>query len=198
MSAVVGIVLKNTAIYTTIAVTCLMLGILFSGSTEVIVALFISAGVAITILLFLGYSLISNQNGLGNQFKRRIFAHIVLHIVPASYAVVQFLIGTSLLINTIYLLPLVLFFYTGRQTWEEMFRRFGRKMYRIYYLGNTALMLGLPILLALGFLIDESLGTDGFRQATVGYISIHFLVTGLTMISIEKDILGQDANTIAR
>lgn len=190
--------LKNTAIYTTIAVTCLMLGILFSGSTEVIVALFISAGVAITILLFLGYSLISNQNGLGNQFKRRIFAHIVLHIVPASYAVVQFLIGTSLLINTIYLLPLVLFFYTGRQTWEEMFRRFGRKMYRIYYLGNTALMLGLPILLALGFLIDESLGTDGFRQATVGYISIHFLVTGLTMISIEKDILGQDANTIAR
>ena len=191
--------LKHTAIYTTIAVTCLMLAILLNGSTGVIVALFISAGVAITLLLFLGYSLISNQrSGLGIQFKRKIFAHIVLHIVPASYAVVQFLIGTDILINTIYLIPLVLFFYTGRQTWEEMFRRFGKKMYRIYYFGNTALMLGLPILLAFGLLIDESLGTEGFRQATVGYISIHFLVTGLTMISIEKDILGQDANTIAR
>lgn len=191
--------LKHTAIYATIAVICLMLAILLSGSTGVIVALFISAGVTITVLFFLGYSLIAHQeNGPGIQYKRSILAHIVLHIVPASYAVVQFLIGTSLLINTIYLLPLVLFFYTGRQTWEEMFRQFGKKMYRIYYLGNTALMLGLPILLALGLLIDESLGTEGFRQATVGYISIHFLVTGLTMISIEKDILGQNANTISR
>ena len=162
-------------------------------------ALFISAGVAIAVLLFLGYSVIAHQkNGFGIQFKRSIFAHIVLHIVPASYAVVQFLIGTTFLINAIYLLPFILFFYTGRRTWEEMFRRFGKKMYRIYYFGNTSLMLGLPILLAFGLLIDESLGTEGFRQAIVGYISIHFLVTGLTMFSIEKDILGQNTNTIAR
>lgn len=191
--------LKHAAIYTTIAVTCLLLAIILNGSTEVIVALFISAGVAIAVLLFLGYSVISHQkNGFGIQFKRSIFAHIVLHIVPASYAVVQFLIGTTFLINAIYLLPFILFFYTGRRTWEEMFRRFGKKMYRIYYFGNTSLMLGLPILLAFGLLIDESLGTEGFRQAIVGYISIHFLVTGLTMFSIEKDILGQNTNTIAR
>jgi hypothetical protein len=176
-----------------------MLAHLLNGSTEVIVALFISAGVAIAVLLFLGYSLIAHlKTGPGIQIKRSILAHIVLHIVPASYVPVQFLIGTSLLINTIYLVPVILFFYTGRRTWEEMFRQFGRKVYRIYYFGNTAFMLVLPILLSFGFLIDESFGTEGFRQAMMSYISIHFLVTGLTMICIEKDILDLNVNTIAR
>lgn len=191
--------LKYTAIYTTIAVIWLIVVILLNGSTEVVAALFFFAGVAITILLSLGYSLIANKkNSTGIQCRRSMLTHIILHIILASYALVQFLIDTSLLINTIYLFPLIIFFYTGRRTWDEMFRQYGKKVYRIYSAGNTSLMIGLPILLACGFLIDKSLGTEGFRRAIVSYASIHFLVSGWTMIYIEKDILGLNINTITR
>ena len=176
-----------------------MLANLLNGSTKVIVALFISAAVAIAVLLFLGYSLIAHlRTGPWIQIKRNMLAHIVLHIVPASYVVLQSLIGTTLLINTVYLLPVILFFYTGRRTWGGMFKQFGRKMYRIYYLGNTAFMRACPIMLAFGFLVDESIGTEVFRRAIVGYFSIHCLITGLTMISMEKDILSQNASAIAK
>ena len=191
--------LKLSAIIATIAVACLILATLLSGSTKIIVALFISAAAAIAVLLFLAYSLLAAlKTGPWPQIQRSIFAHIVLHIVPASYVVLQFLIGTTLLINTLYLLPVILFFYTGRRTWAGLFNQFGTKMYRIYYFGNTALMQVCPIFLALGFLVDKAIGTDGFRQAIVGYFSIHCLITGLTMIRMEKDILGQHTSAIAK
>lgn len=190
--------LKLTAIIATLAVACLLLVVLLNGPAKLIGALFIAAAAAMAVLLFLAYSLIAPLTGSWIQIKRSILAHIVLHTVLASYVALQFLMTTTLLINTIYLLPIVLFFYTGRRTWAGLFDLFGRKMYRIYYFGNTALMQTSPILLALGFLVDESIGTDGFRQATVGYFSIHCLITGLTMIYMEKDILSQKASEIAR
>jgi len=192
-------VLKITAIIATIAVACLILAGLLNGPAKVIVALFIAAATAISVLLFLAYSLIAGLNTAPwTRIKRSILAHIVLHIVPASYVILQFLIGTSLLVNTIYILPVVLFFYTGRRTWAGMFNQFGRKLYRVYYLGNTAFMLLCPILLALGFLVDEAIGIDGFRRAIVGYFSIHCLITGLTVISMEKDVLGQNGSATAK
>jgi hypothetical protein len=191
-------VLKLTAIIATLAVACLLLAVLLNGPENLIGALFIAAATAMAVLLFLAYLLIAPLTGSWIQIKRSIFTHIVLHAVLASYVALQFLMATTLLINTIYLLPIVLFFYTGRRTWAGLFDLFGRKMYRIYYFGNTALMQTIPILLALGFLVDESIGTDGFRQATVGYFGIHCLITGLTLVSMEKDILSQKQARFAK
>lgn len=186
--------LKLAAIIATLAVACLILVVLLNGPATLIGALYIAAAVAMGALLFLTYSLIAPLTGSWIQIKRSILAHIVLHTVLASYVALQFLMATTLLINTIYLLPIVLFFYTGRRTWTGLFDQFGRKMYRIYFFGNTAMMQTCPILLALGFLVDESIGTEVFRQATVGYFSIHCLITGLTVIHMEKDILKASSN----
>jgi len=192
-------VLKQIAIVATFAVACLMLAVLLNGPTAVIVALFISAAAATTVLLFFGYSLIAHlTTDPWIRIKRNILAHIVLHIVPASYVALQFLTGATLLINTVYLLPLILFFYTGRRTWAEMFKQSGRKMYRIYYFGNTALMRVCPILLACGFLVDEPIGTEWLQRSIVIYSSIHFLITGWTMFNIEKDILRLNSIDIAK
>ncbi|MGA7178254.1 MAG: hypothetical protein WBX11_01520 [Thiobacillaceae bacterium] len=181
--------LGQSAIIATIAVACLVLTNLLNGPAQLIVVLFVFAAAAIAVLLYLAYSFIAGLNaGIWTQDRPSMLAHIVLHIVPVSYVAVQSLIGTTLLINAIYLLPIMLFFYTGRRTWAEMFKQFGRKMYRIYYFGNTALLRACPVLLAFGFLVDESIGTEAFRRAMLAYCSIHFLLSGLTMISIEKDL----------
>lgn len=184
--------LKRIAVYATVSVACLTLANIFDGSDALITALYISTGISTALLLAKGFSLISlTQNEAGLHDKRSILAHILLHIVPASYAVLQYSMGTSLLINRIYLIPFLMFFYTGSLTWKEMYRQFGKQMYRIYLYGNTSVMLGLPLLLALGWLVDPSFGTDAYRKAAMGYISVHFLVTGWTLIGLEKDLMSR-------
>lgn len=153
----------------------------------------VAAAVASAWLLTLGYSLIAHR-GFGIRNQRSVLAHIILHFVPVSYVVLQFFFGATLLLNTLYLLPFVLFFYTGRRTWDELFRLFGRKMYRVFYFGNTALMRVSPVLLAFGFLVDEALGAEGFRRVMLVYSGIHFLMAGWTMICIKEDILSRRAN----
>lgn len=183
--------IKKTAVIVTVLVAGLMIASI-NGSTQSIIGFFIAAVTVMIVLLFFGYSLFTHLiTAPWIRIKRSLLTHILLHVVPITYLVVQFFIGATLIINTVYLLPFILFFYTGRRTWDGMFNQFGTKMYRVYYFGNTAFMRLCPILLAAGFLVDEPLGTEGFRRAVVGYFSIHFLITGLTMVTIEKDILGQ-------
>ena len=91
----------------------------------------------------------------------------------------QFFSQPSLQVNGLYLLPVLLFFFSGRQTWRVLFEQFGSKIYRVFYLGNTGMMTGHVVLMSLGVLYDAQFGTAVFSRVLVAYSSIHIFILGI-------------------
>ncbi|MBQ0720352.1 MAG: hypothetical protein KBT88_02410 [Gammaproteobacteria bacterium] len=121
-------------------------------------------------------------------------AHVVLHLVPLSYLLLQFFTEPTLQLNMFYLLPVLSFFYSGRQTWRVFFEQFGSKMYRIFFLGNTGMMVGHVLLISLGLLMDVKFGTAFFCRALLTYFAIHLLILGFAVVKIEDDLRSVSTN----
>ncbi|MGB5307181.1 MAG: hypothetical protein WBO57_13150, partial [Gammaproteobacteria bacterium] len=113
---------------------------------------------------------------------------ILLHLVPSSYLLLKLFTEITLLVNLVYLVPVMLFFLTGRYTWNVAYARFGSKIYRIFVAGNTVLLIWCPVLVGLDSLSSGSFGSDVFYFVLLGYFSIHLLFTGPTVVKINKDL----------
>ncbi|MCB1175861.1 MAG: hypothetical protein KDK39_19960 [Leptospiraceae bacterium] len=158
--------------------------------TSLSILFFGCAVTALAVLLGWTYALVArtkDQENCGIVFSMR--AHILLHLVPFSYVVMQFFIEMSPLTNGLFLGPLMLFFLTGRNTWRIMSEQFDWKMYRLFYRGNTGLLTVLPILAILGALMHEgSVGGEAFKRVVLVYSYGHALLIGIAVIRIEQDI----------
>ena len=149
------------------------------------------AVVAICTLLVRVFRLASRHEGWSSASRNWMRGHVLLHLVPMSYLALHFFSQPSLQVNGLYLLPALLFFFCGRQTWRVLFEQFGSKIYRVFYLGNTGMMTGHVLLMGLGVLYDAQFGTEFFCRALVVYASIHFLILGFAVLKIERDIISQ-------
>ncbi len=149
------------------------------------------AVVAICTLLLRVFLLASRYEDWCPVSRNWMRGHVLLHLVLMSYLVLQFFIQPSLKVNGFYLLPVLLFFFSGRQTWRVLFEQFGSKIYRVFYLGNTGMMLSHMVLMSLGVLYDAQFGTAVFCCTLVSYTSIHFLVLGFSVLKIERDLISE-------
>jgi len=120
-----------------------------------------------------------------------IRAHIFFHLVPFSYLALHLEVRPSLSMNLLYYLPIMVFFYTGRRTWQSFFTAFGSKVYKLFYLGNTGMMLSLSAVLVLGLLTEEAVITAFFHALFTLYFSVHLLIVGAVVIKIESDLRGK-------
>ncbi|MBW2733010.1 MAG: hypothetical protein JRH20_11515 [Deltaproteobacteria bacterium] len=161
------------------------------GSAALRYPFFALAAASIAALLWRVYTLAwrveGDERSLLPRYKMR--AHVLLHGVPASYLLVQLLVEPSLLVNLIYLVPVLLFFFTGRLTWGAFRQRYTSKMYVLFFKGNSGMMIGLVVFSLIGLFFDEAFGRGAFQGALVGYFSVHLLLVGVAMIKLERDIL---------
>jgi len=123
-------------------------------------------------------------------YKNKLKTHLYFQFVPFLYIGVYFVYtNISSLINAVFLLPLILFFLTGRMLWQESFRLFQSKIYRAFYLGNTAMLIWMPLLLLPALLDISVLEVINFTQFVTIYFAIHFLITGFSILKLEHDTL---------
>jgi len=168
----------------------LILALFVDASVSVILVLFSLAVVAITALLAHGFVL----TGKIAQFEtaRILFlarAHIVAHIVPLSYLIAHYLGQSTFALNLVYLIPFVFFYYSGTRLWKMLFAQFGTKMYLLFVFGNTWMMAGLIVLSMLGL----RFGPEPFSGSVLGYFAVHFLLSGITIMQIERDLQRQSS-----
>lgn len=183
------------AVVSTLSILGYLLVHFLSGPAALAQLLFGTATVAITTLLVRVYAVVSRFEGAkqGATRQYRMRTHILLHLIPSSYLVMQFFIPPSLFVNALYLAPVILFFLTGRLTWRTLHKQFGSKMYLIFYKGNTGMIVGLTVLLGAGVLYNETFGSVFFRRALLTYFTIHLLLIGAAVMKIEKDFSAGDA-----
>jgi len=153
--------------------------------------LYLLAGVGLFstgLLMARVFRLASQQASWKPSVRYWVQAHVLLHLVPLSYLVLQFFSQPTLQTNGLYLLPVLLFFFSGRQAWRVFFTQFGSKMYRVFFAGNTGMMAGHVVLISLGVFYDSRFGTDFFCRALTGYFTIHLLILGAAVVKIETDL----------
>ena len=175
-----------------IASTAAMVVLVLAWASDVAVnLLYVPAGLAVlasTLLLIRIFRLTTRQERWSSSACYWIQAHLVLHLVPLSYLILLILKPPSLQANILYLLPVLLFFYSGRKTWQVLFEQFGSKVYRVFFAGNTGMMVGHVVLISLGAFYDTWFGTELFCRALVGYFTIHLLILGAAVVKIENDL----------
>lgn len=149
----------------------------------------VAAGIVIAILLQRGYLLASGAEALDiPAFRHFVKPHILLHIVPASYLLMRIYADTGLLHDYIYVLPLLLFFWTGRRSWQAMLRLTGRKVYLIFMRGNTGMMVMPVVILILGGIFPASFLSGMYGKLIAAYTIIHMAITGAVIVLMEKDL----------
>ena len=154
------------------------------------------AGLAVLsmgLLMMQVFRLTAKQVSWEPSVRYWVQVHVLLHLVPLSYLVLQFFSQPTLQTNGLYLLPVLLFFFSGRKTWQVFFEQFGSKMYRIFFAGNTGMMVGHVVLISLGFFYDSRFGTAFFCRALTGYFTIHLLILGAAVVKIEADLAAADS-----
>ena len=117
-----------------------------------------------------------------------IRSHVYLHLVPFTYLALVLIISPSLSMNLLFYLPVVAFFYSGRRTWRAFFDTFRSKIYKLFYLGNTGMILTLSLLLGLGLVSQQVSIVAAFEQLFMLYFAVHLLIVGAVVIKIEADI----------
>lgn len=186
------------AVVSTLSIIGFSLVHYLSGPATPAYLLFGVATGVITMLLVRVYAVASRFEGTNHDavHRYRMRGHILLHLIPSSYLILQFFIKPSLFVNSLYFVPIMLFFLTGRLTWRALHERFGSKMYLFFYKGNTGMLVGLTVLLGAGLLYDETFGRVFFRRALLGYFVIHLLLIGVAVMKIEKDVSAGDSEGV--
>jgi hypothetical protein len=115
-------------------------------------------------------------------------AHILAHAIPLAYLVTAQTGGVDTALNLAYLLPLLVFFYSGRRLWRMLHARFGTPLYRFFAFGNTGLLNGLMLLSALGLLWPQTFAPEVFATVLRAYFAAHFLLTGVAVLRIDLDL----------
>jgi len=172
---------------------------------------YIGIVIAVVLLLMRGFILVSNiQETETFKVISMLRAHIVLHLFPIVYLWFQMFSNTQGVYGLIWIVPFIIFFYTGRRSWLALFKCYQSKMYYIFIRGNTGMIFTLSILSILSCLallfempvtwefvsqalsfkchINFLLPINFFNRLLSIYFLIHFLLIGLAILKIDWDV----------
>ena len=147
------------------------------------------AAVAIFVILTRAYILgteIDRLDSSGPRYTVRI--HILLHLVPLSYFPLAYGLAPGNLLEVIYLIPIIAFFITGVRTWKLCFGLFGSKLYKMFQIGNRQMLIVFPAAVALDMMGWLAEGTAVFSRLMHVYFIIHFMLTGITVPLMGRDL----------
>ena len=147
------------------------------------------SGVTILVMLTRAYVIGAGIDKLDSTNHRHtVRAHILLHVIPLSYFPIAFLMVTGSMLEKIYLIPVVIFFITGILTWKLCHGLFGTKLYKIFQIGNRQMLFLFPG----AFILDMSGwlagGEELFSSLMHVYFIIHFMLTGITIPLMGRDL----------
>lgn len=123
-------------------------------------------------------------------------AHILLHIAPAAYIFAFLFLRISPVANIFFLGLMILFFWTGRRTWQTLHQAFESKSYYLFFRGNTSILIVSPIILGLDTFYPSISGGQAFSRLLIIYFTIHFSLVGIVVQTIKKDILTRQLRTV--
>jgi hypothetical protein len=121
---------------------------------------------------------------------REARAHLLLHVFPLTWLTLQFVVPPSRELNLLFFAPVALFFWTGRRTWQGMNKRYPSLPYRFFVKGNTGFLISVTVFSILGLAYDPVFGHAYFRTVLMMYLVGHLLVTGPSVLKIERDLVG--------
>jgi len=147
------------------------------------------AGVTILIILTRAYIIgagIDRLDRLGSRYTVRI--HILLHVIPLSYFPVAYGLAPGNILEGVYLIPIIVFFITGVRTWKLCFGLFGSKLYKMFQIGNRQMLIVFPAAVVLDMTGWLAEGTEVFSRLMHVYFIVHFLMTGITVPLMGRDL----------
>ncbi len=178
-----------TAIGSSISVAATSLAALGHASKLLLFSFAGIAAVCITSLLAWSYVFIANaESKIPSRCRYCLRLHIALHLVPAGFLAMKLIYRAPERWDAWYLLLVIAFFWTGRETWRTMYQYTRSIQYLLFFRGNTGLLIMAPIMLTLGHLFPHTFFVHAFERLLLVYFAIHLILTGPAIIKLEKDI----------
>ncbi len=116
--------------------------------------------------------------------------HILCHVIPLAFVTSRLHpSGQHWLADTIWVIALLPFFWSGRQTWHALLKALGSKLYWIFKRGNTAMLIMPVLLLAVGHTLDSTALIHFVPRLLLLYCAIHFIIIGLAVGKIASDVV---------
>jgi hypothetical protein len=147
------------------------------------------AGVTMLVILTRAYLIAAGIDRLDGSGRRHtVRTHILLHAIPLTYFPVAYAMAPGKMLGVIYLVPVFIFFITGVRTWKRCFGLFGTKLYKMFHIGNRQMLILFPAAVALdmtGWLAED---TEAFSRLMHVYFIIHFMMTGITVPLMGRDL----------
>lgn len=177
-----------------------ILGALVSESVSGIyylnLVLWLVAGLVVVFILARAFSIgyeIDQSSNAGNRYTVR--AHILLHIIPLTYFPVASALTLGRMLELIYLLPVIVFFVTGVRTWKHCYAILGRKLYWLFQVGNLQMCFFFPVAVLLDYLDWPASEMTLFADLMGGYFVVHFILTGITIPLMGRDLYRNTATS---
>ena len=147
------------------------------------------AGLAMLVILVRGYLTGSAIDRLDSSSGRHtVRAHILLHIVPLTYFPVAYALDTDKVLAALYLIPVMIFFVSGVRTWRLCHETFGNRLYKMFQIGNRQMLLLFPVAIAVDMAGWPVEGAGLFSRLMHVYFIIHFMLTGITVPLMDRDL----------
>lgn len=186
--------MRITAVGATLTVAAVILAGLLQAPDRVVVGLFCVAAFPVGVLLVRGYALSRELAALDSSTDRHLGkVYVLAHTIPVSYLVALYIEQSSVVLNLIFFVPFLFFYYTGRRLWGMLHRRFGISVYKFFFLGHSGLMAGVTVGMLLALIYPRCVGPSAFTGLSLFYLAGHFLLTGVAIDRLTQD-LGQATN----
>lgn len=165
-----------------------LINVKLNGPQSLSLMLWTVAGMAMLVVLTSGYITAAEIDRLDNaNHKNTVRAHILLHVVPLTYFPIVYAVDQQRALETIYLIPIILFFVSGVRTWKQCHRIFGTKLYKVFQIGNRQMLILFPAAFAVDMAGWPIEGTEAFSHLMHVYFIVHFILTGITVSLMRRD-----------
>lgn len=183
------VLIKVLGILTSVLIFSLILGRVFGLNDSWEDIIFFLATLAVSPLLLRALFLTRNfakRVSFGELFYLR--SHIILHIIPIVFSYFRIKnVNLDSQSISIAIPAFLLFFYTGRKTWQTLNKLSPAMLYSIFCRGNSMIML--PVVISsLSFYIFNNFKFIRFLEGLfLFYSTIHFVLIGVALLKINKD-----------
>lgn len=185
--------MKTLVIISVLSIVTAMTTYFLQGPSKIILIFSIIAAATIIFFMINIYRLAEKiEAGPTREKHFRMRGHVMSHVIPVAYFTTHYFMEATLLSNVFYLIPLMLFYYTGKLTWTELYKEFGSSMYKIFNMGNSSLLIMSPLMLGLG-LVNAKMFGQMFQNTQVGYFTTHILLAGIAYLKIKNDVMNKSA-----
>lgn len=158
------------------------------GPQSLSLVLWAVAALTMFVILTRAYVIGAGIDRLGSADKQTVRAHILLHVIPLSYFPIAYAVEPGRVLETIYLIPIIVFFITGVRTWKLCHGMFGTKLYKMFQIGNRQMLVLFPGAFAVDMAGWPIEGAEAFFRLMHVYFIVHFMLTGITVPLMRRDL----------